>query len=218
MTPFDIQCRLLAYGIDPGPLDGQMGRLTRRGMTAFRRQYGRRIEADFHPSGLCRVIGHWTAGSEGVIELEREHYNLIIGQDARTYAGLYRPEANGRISGGYAAHTRALNTGSIGVALDAMAGAQERPFKPGRAPITEQMVAAFAREVADLCLTYRIPVSRWTVLTHAEVQPTLGVWQRNKWDITWLPDMDVPGDPVRVGDRLRELIRAEMPAVRLAAA
>jgi len=48
------------------------------------------------------------------------------------------------------------------------------------------------------------------VLTHAEVQPTLGVRQRGKWDITWLPGMEAPGDPIDVGDVLRAKISAAL--------
>lgn len=216
-TTRDMQARLAAYGCNPGPIDGLMGRKTKAAAREFRKLFGRTITDDVHPSGLHRIILHWTAGAEGVIELERQHYNLIIGQDARAHLGLYKPEANGRISGSYAAHTRAMNSGSIGVALDAMAGARERPFWAGDAPITAAMIEVMTREVADLSLTYRIPVSPWTVLSHAEVQPTLGVWQRAKWDITWLPGMDGPGDPVLVGDRLRRQIMAQMPDQSIAA-
>ena len=211
MNTLDIQARLMALGFDPGPIDGVMGVRTRRAMQMFKRRKGHAIEDDIHPSGLHRVVLHWTAGAAGLIDLEREHYHLIIGQDARPYMGKHRPEANGVIRAAYAAHTRGLNTGSIGVALDAMADATERPWWRGSNPITRPMLDTLAREVADLCLTYRIPVSRWTVLSHAEVQPTLGVWQRNKWDIAWIPEMDGPGDPVVVGDELRQMIRAQLP-------
>lgn len=63
---------------------------------------------------------------------------------------------------------------------------------------------------AELCRQYDIPVSRTTVLTHAEVQPTLGITQRGKWDVTWLPGMSGPGAPVAVGDMLRARVVAEL--------
>lgn len=53
-------------------------------------------------------------------------------------------------------------------------------------------------------------MTRRTVLSHAEVQPTLGIRQRGKWDIAWLPGMAKPGDPVAVGDRLREQVAAAL--------
>lgn len=212
MNVRDIQARLDAYGIDPGPLDGLMGPQTRRAMRAFWRKRGHRIKADFHPSGLHRVIIHWPASGEGASASDRQHYHAIITHDLRVVLGDLKPEANASTRDGrYVAHTRRLNTGSIGVAIDGMVGAQERPFSPGSAPFTAEMVGLLAETVADFCLTYDIPVGRGTVLTHAEVQPTLGVWQRAKWDITWLPGMDSPDDPIRVGNILREKVRRAQP-------
>jgi len=125
--------------------------------------------------------------------------------------GDLAPESNADCrDGSYAAHTRAANSGAIGVSLDAMGGAVESPFNPGKYPITWPQLNRMAVEVANLCDTYDIPVSRYSVLTHAEIQPTLGIRQRWKWDITWLPDMSKPGDPIAVGDRIRDMIRKEM--------
>ncbi|KZL22720.1 peptidoglycan recognition family protein [Pseudovibrio sp. Ad37] len=160
-------------------------------------------------TGLKRIVMHWTAGADGVNSLERNHYHLIVDRKGKVHAGALKPEANVNCRDGqYAAHTRALNTGSIGIAMDAMAGATESPFNAGKYPITKEQVRAFAEVVADLCETYQIPIARQTVLTHAEVQPVLKVRQRCKWDITWLPGMERPGKPIEVGDRLRELIKA----------
>ena len=91
-----------------------------------------------------------------------------------------------------------------------MAGAQERPFRAGKYPITPAQVDALATLCADLCRQYDIPVSRQTVLSHAEVQPTLGITQRGKWDVTWLPGMAAPGNSVAVGDQIRALIVAKL--------
>lgn len=212
-STFDVQCRLLSLGYKPGPIDGVWGPKTKAALKAAMKARGVAEAGDlFHPSGLHRIVMHWTAGAYGVIALEREHYHLLIASDGHVVPGALKPEANADCSDGqYAAHTRALNTGSIGISIDAMAGAVEHPFDHGPDPITEAQVASLAREVADLCTTYDIPVSRYSVLCHAEVQPTLGVWQRNKWDISWLPGMKAPGDPIAVGDDLRARIRAELP-------
>ncbi|WP_057460787.1 N-acetylmuramoyl-L-alanine amidase [Pseudovibrio sp. POLY-S9] len=207
-TTRDIQARLAALSYDPGPIDGLDGPKTRAAINeALKARNVKRVEELFHTSGLHRIILHWTAGADGLIELERQHYHLIIDRSGRTHAGALKPEANANcLDGRYAAHTRALNTGSIGVALDAMAGAIESPFDPGKYPITQVQVQALAETAADLCETYQIPVSPYSVLTHAEVQPTLSVKQRSKWDIAWLPDMAEPEDPVDVGNKLRSLI------------
>lgn len=211
-TALDYQARCKALGIDPGPVDGKWGPRTQDAVRLLMEKEGvTRPEDVFHPSGLHRIIGHWTAGAYGDIALERRAYHLLIDQHGRATPGEFMPEANADTSDGrYAAHTRALNSGSIGVAMDAMADAREVPFRPGPAPITIPQLEGFVEQVADLCLTYRIPVSRWTVLTHAEVPHTLGVWQRNKWDITWLPEMAGTGDAVRIGDVLRNRIREAM--------
>ena len=163
---------------------------------------------------MKRVIIHWTAGAHKANAVDRRHYHVLIEGDGTVVPGDLGPEANENTGDGqYAAHTRALNTGSIGVAVCAMHGAKERPFNAGQHPITEAQLDALAGVVADLCATYRIPIDGRHVLTHAEVQPTLGVAQRGKWDITWLPDMDAPGDPVAVGDELRGMIRAASMAL-----
>lgn len=172
---------------------------------------------------MDRIILHWTAGADGVTPHEADSYNFLIGRDGTITAGAHPPEAQtaANVAKGsryYAAHTRACNTNSIGVSLDAMGDANERPFRPGRFPITELQLDVLVTFVADLCLKYRIPVTRRTVLSHAEVQTTLGVKQNGKWDISWLPGMDAPGDPVAVGDQLRARILAAMGQPAIAAA
>ena len=205
LLTIDAQARLNAWHNTSLAVDGVWGSKTQ---AAYDRA-GRKHALRRPPSGLVRVIWHWTAGAEGVIPLERRHYHAIVGQDCRVYMGDHQPEANGVLRAGYAAHTRALNTGSIGVAFDAMAGAVERPFDPGPNPITGGMVEKMAELIADLCETYSIPVTPWTTLSHAEVQGTLGVWQRAKWDTNWLPPMKLPGDPVVVGNLMRTMISEE---------
>jgi len=204
----DVQARLNALGYNAGKVDGIQGPRTTRAYKQARRDTGGRI---FHRSGLHRIHLHWTAGSYGDIALERSHYHLIVLEDGRAVMGDLKPEANVNTrDGSYAAHTRGANSGSIGVALDAMGGARERPFDAGRYPITSRQLHGMAVEVADLCDTYDIPVTKWSVLTHAEIGPTLGVRQRGKWDITWIPGMKRPGDPIKVGDMLREMIKDEL--------
>lgn len=156
---------------------------------------------------MKRIIIHWTAGTHTPSDLDRKHYHKIIDGAGRVHDGLHPISANANpIKGPYAAHTLNCNTDSIGVAVAAMAGAQERPFSAGRHPITPAQVKALAALCAALAKQYNIPVTPQTILTHAEVQPTLGIRQRGKWDITWLPGMDAPGDPITVGNRLRAMV------------
>jgi N-acetyl-anhydromuramyl-L-alanine amidase AmpD len=160
---------------------------------------------------LKRIVMHWTAGGPSASGLDREHYHFIVQQDGAVVKGKWAPEDNISTGDGkYAAHTLNCNTGAIGVSLCGMAGAIERPFAAGSAPLRQSQVAVMCSLVAKLCRQYGIPVTRQTVLSHAEVQPTLGIQQRGKWDIAWLPGMDKPGDPVAVGDRLRHDISQAM--------
>jgi hypothetical protein len=164
---------------------------------------------------MKRIIIHWTAGAHTPSNLDKDHYHRIIDGAGWVHNGKWPISANeAPKKGQYAAHTLDCNTGSIGVAVAAMAGAQERPFHAGSHPITPAQVDALVGLIRALCKEYGIPVTRQTVLSHAEVQPTLKIKQRGKWDIAWLPGMDGPGDPVKVGDHLRGLVLAEAPPVR----
>ena len=160
---------------------------------------------------MDRIIIHWTAGRGEANAIDRAHYHALVEADGTIVYGDHKPEANADVRDGrYAAHTRALNTGSIGIAVCAMWCAKERPFDPGPDAITHPQLTALVREVADLAETYDIAVGPKTVLTHAEVQETLGVAQRGKWDVTWLPGMPGPEAARVVGDRLRRMIAAEV--------
>ena len=165
--------------------------------------------------GLHRVVIHWTAGDHTPNNTDRNAYHEIVDGNGDIHAGRHSFSANaagrGRLRlGQYAAHVGRMNTGSIGIAIAGMRRAQERPFSPGPSPITQKQVTAMARRVAEICVEYDIPLTRETVLTHAEVEPTLGVRQNGKWDITWLPGMARVGDAVEVGDRIREEIRRHL--------
>lgn len=153
--------------------------------------------------GLVRIIMHWTAGSYTVGDAIN-HYHFVIDSKGSVVPGKLKPEDNIVTSDGvYTPHTLNANTGSIGVAMAAMADAVEHPFQWGKAPLLRVQVDAMVNLVADLCEKYAIVVDRRTVLTHAEVQPTLGIKQRGKWDISILPGMTRPENAISVGDTLR---------------
>ena len=159
-------------------------------------------------TGLSRVIIHWTGGGWKASSLDLKHYQFVVEGDGTVVAGVHSPEDNIRTTDKiYGAHTLNLNAGSIGVAMAAMAGAKDRPFSWGSHPLTSLQVDATCRLAWDLCRRYRIPVTRQTVLTHAEVQPTLGIRQRGKWDIRCLPGDRAVRDAVVVGDELRAQIK-----------
>jgi len=168
---------------------------------------------------MKRIHLHWTGGGHTPNASDLKHYHFVIAGNGDVVQGNLAPESNLDVSDGqYVAHTRKANTGAIGIALAGMFGAVERPFDPGTSPITTDQLASMAVMVAELCETYDIPVTRKRVLTHAEIEPTLGVKQRGKWDITWLPGMAGPGDPVSVGDRLRDMVKAAQAEMQMEAA
>ena len=156
---------------------------------------------------MKRIILHWTAGTNKASAIDRNHYHFIVQGNGSIVKGVYSPKDNMDTATPYAAHTRMCNTGSIGVSLAAMHGAKERPFTAGKYPITQKQVDAMVRLIVDLCEEYGIPVAPQTVLTHAEVEATLGIRQNGKWDITWLPGMDQAGNSRAVGDLIRQKVR-----------
>lgn len=168
--------------------------------------------------GMVRIIAHWTGGTGFANSTDRAHYHVLVQSDASVIAGTEAIEDNIVTSDGdYAAHTLRLNTGSIGVALCGMAGAQESPFFAGAHPFNEKQFAAFCAEIARLSIEWGIPVTPQTILTHAEVQHTLGVPQRQKWDITRLPWRDDIRGAGPVGDLMRRLVREEIMRLQVVA-
>ncbi len=147
------------------------------------------LPADWLPRcRMRRIITHWTGGGYQVSRLDRRHYHILIDGDGRVHRGLRSIADNvSTADGAYAAHTRACNTGSIGISVCAMAGAAERPFEPGPAPMTEMQWNRLAEVVAELCRAYAIACTPLTVLAHGEVEETLGIRQRGKWDPLVLP-------------------------------
>lgn len=156
---------------------------------------------------MKRIIMHWTAGPYQVTSLDKEHYHFIIDGDGVTHKGKWPVSANERIvKGQYAAHTLGCNTGSIGVSVACMGGNGVSMNHFGRFPLKELQVEALCKLVAQLSIEYGIPVDQTHVLTHAEVQPVLGIKQRGKWDITILPYKSAIQGHAIVGDHLRSKI------------
>jgi hypothetical protein len=168
------------------------------------------INSDWlQPAKMQRVIWHWTAGRHTPSSVDLSHYHFLITGNGTMVKGKSVKLNEAPVKAGYAAHTRNCNSGSIGVSLCGMMNAQEVPFKPGPYPFTKVQWDTMVRMIADLCAFYAIKVKRETVLSHAEVQRTLGIKQRNKWDIARIPyDLDTWGART-VGDMFRsEVIMA----------
>lgn len=159
---------------------------------------------------MKRIICHWSAGKYKASSIDRKHYHFIFESDGKEVAGNNPVSANRRIVRGkpYAAHTRYCNTGSIGLSVACMWNANERDF--GDYPMTETQFEAMCAKAADLCREYDIDVTPRTVLSHAEVEGTLGKAQRGKWDFTRLPFKPSLKGAKKCGDYMRERVEAYM--------
>ena len=158
------------------------------------------------------IIWHWDAGdNDSPDRLSRRHYHWTFDRSGREDEGDHTPADNLDLRDGrYAAHTRRANRGRIGLAVLGMHGAREN-VSPGTEPITVEAVDAMLRKTAALCLHHGLSVSRTTTLSHAEVEDALGIAQRGKWDITWLPypgfGRDGFASARECGDFMRERVR-----------
>lgn len=211
-----FQAALAAVGYSPGKIDGDFGPGT---FTAWRRfmeslkpaatpapiAAGALLPLEWLP--MCRmdrIILHWTGGAHTPNTVDLAHYHILIDGGGGVRRGTTPINWNASpMNAHYAAHTKDCNTGSIGVSLCGMAGAQEVPLGYGMAPINESQWAAALQVVRELAARYGIANTRQTILSHAEVQPTLGIKQNRKWDISVLPWAPSVRGALAVGDKFR---------------
>lgn len=161
---------------------------------------------------MKRIIWHWSAGPHKATKLDKKHYHYIFEGDGNMVTGDNPVSANEVIRKGkpYAAHTYRSNTGSIGVSMACMLNARERPLDYGSQPMTEVQFEACMKYTAELCKKYNIKVTNKTVLSHAEVQPNLGIKQRGKWDFTVLPFKPKLRGAKACGDYARQRVKFYM--------
>lgn len=232
LTLKHIQSRLIALGFNPGMPDSLLGPLTLSAMDrALNALSGMKlgasavddpgpakpavnvIPAEWMPwAQMTRIIFHWTAGQLEASSSDRKHYHLLVeyvNGSARLVRGVPSIDLNDApVKKGYAAHTLNANGDAIGTSICGMANAVPSPFDPGRAAFTEDQWNLLVRAHADLCRRYAIPVTPKTLLSHAEVQGTLGIKQRGKWDIAILPFDRSLNTPKKVGDAMRAAVSA----------
>ena len=161
---------------------------------------------------MNRIVWHHTGGTYTPNGTDKRAYHRLIDGDGQVHDGVFTIEANapGQIRrGAYAAHVWNLNTGSIGLSICAMGQGVWSDPSGGRWPVKPVQVDALVAQTVRLSRAYGIPVNGRTVLSHAEVEPTLGVKQRNKWDFDYPVRAVQSRDPVAIGDELRqEVMRA----------
>ena len=117
---------------------------------------------------MKRIIIHWTAGNYYPTDYEKLHYHFLVDKDGKIYDGKFKPEDNEFCKPNkYAAHTGGGNTGSIGIALCAMAGFKTKTAC-GNFPIMKKQFESCMELCAKLCKKYKIAVTSQTVMTHYE--------------------------------------------------
>ncbi len=151
-----------------------------------------------------RLIVHWTGGGNYPSAVDAEHYHVMVDRVGGLHRGEHSIADNvATDDDDYAAHTRALNRGSIGLALCGMADASAAPFAPGPFPLKQAQWNAALWAAADLCRHYRIPADERHLLMHCEVGRFLGVAQRGKWDVSRLPFNRGAWERLTPGEELR---------------
>ena len=117
---------------------------------------------------MKRIIIHWTAGGYYPTDYEKEHYHFLIDRDGKVHNGKFKPENNEVCkTGRYAPHTGGGNTGSIGVAICAMAGFKNSKCL-GSYPILKKQFESTMEFCATLVKKYGFEITPKSVMTHYE--------------------------------------------------
>lgn len=137
---------------------------------------------------MKRIIIHWTAGGYFPTDYEKEHYHFLVDKDGKIHNGKFKPEDNEICKAGkYAAHTGGGNTGSIGVAICAMAGFKNQNFV-GKYPIVKKQFESTMEFCARLIKKYGLEINPQTVMTHYEFGiKNPKTTSAGKIDIVYLP-------------------------------
>ena len=156
---------------------------------------------------MKRIVIHWTAGTYYPSEYEKLHYHFLVDKCGVVHSGKFKPEDNEICKPKkYAMHTGGGNTGSIGVAICAMAGFKNKNCV-GNYPILKKQFESTMKLCAELANKYKINVTPQTVFTHYEFGQTHPkTTSATKIDFTYLPYLpNLAKD--RVGDYLRNKIQ-----------
>lgn len=137
---------------------------------------------------MKRIIIHWTAGGYVPTSYEKEFYHFLVDSLGKIHLGKFKPEANLICRKGmYAAHTGGGNTGSIGVALCAMADFKNKN-NIGDFPITKVQFESAMKLCAEQAKKYDIKITPENVMTHYEFgQKHRDTTSCGKIDIVFLP-------------------------------
>lgn len=167
-----------------------------------------------------RITDHHTGGPYTPTPKDLQSYPICIDGDGQPHQGIHPLDANsaGRklVAGAYYPHTWKLNSGNFGIAICCMGNAQwGDPRGSTRFFPLNRQVDALIVENAKWCVEFRIEVTGRTVLSHAEVEPVLGVKQKQKWDYDY-QIRNTPGrDPVSIFDEIRQEVRNSLKGVQI---
>ena len=163
-----------------------------------------------------RCILHWTAGTyESTFHDQERYHALVEWVDGRIRVVAGVPIINNLHSltiesptydehpTGYAAHTRRMNSWSIGYSICAMWNAT--PEDHGDYPMLPEQVDGLITLCAQTASVFGMPVDEDHFFTHWEAEYIHGIEQQSKWDIIWVPNAPEL-DPRDVGPWLRERI------------
>lgn len=136
---------------------------------------------------LRGIVAHWAVSNYKSNAVSEEHYHYIVEGDGTVVKGDHAIEDNfSTADDDYAAHTKGFNTRVAGISCASMLGATS-VTSYGNYPILEPQFESMCRKIAEIAKKYGVPVTDKTILSHAEVQPNLGIKQNGKWDISVLP-------------------------------
>jgi len=208
---FQIRCNSLNFpGSEELKIDGMNGPATQKQINLVMRHLGIGRAVDmFHPSGIIGIVFHWAASSYNVTNDTTKHYNGLFDHTGIEYDGGAPAGHQAQYSRTYGvSHTLNNNTGFVGLAVSGMGDASANwganSVDQGKWPLTWKGVDAMLKKGAFYCKQYDIRPSKWTTLTHAEVQPSLNITQRGKWDFQVLPESTTLLSPIVCGDILRK--------------
>jgi hypothetical protein len=166
-----------------------------------------------------RITAHHTGGGYKPNATDLAAYPKCIDGDGQVHHGKFPLLANavGRklVAGAYYPHTRGLNSGNLGIALCAMAsGVWANPRASKAFPRLVQ-IDALIDEMAKDCREFGIVPSREHTLSHAEVEPTLGVKQKQKWDFDYQIRNTAGRDPIAIFDEIRQEVTMRLRGVTI---
>ena len=175
----NLQVRLNSLGriSTPLTLDGEMGDKTAFALKEARKHMGKTDILD--PSGIYRIHWHWTASTYEVTPKVLSHYNDVFGENGEWHKGcdpLEQAKYDWRKGIGVS-HTKNANTNALGLAVASCAGRtadwHNKTIMLGEWPMTWPQIGAMLQKTAEYCKRFDIVPSKWTTLTHAEVQTYL---------------------------------------------